>query len=277
MCGLTGIIFGKKSRTQKEYQEILTAFTTIFTLSEERGIHASGVALLRKDGMSMLFKRPIRTSLLKETTSFKKVLDVVDDDTTLLMGHSRWKTVGSEKINKNNQPIMTEDILGEHNGTIYNADALFDRFLFHRNAEVDSEVLFRMADRCLERGILNTDKYRNYLSTCRGKLTCVLASRKDPECVYLVKGNNPLALYFNTRLNVFIYSSEEDHIKEAIKDKKDWQCITLPPFHIYQTCYSDFSRIISDSFKIDTDNSIPSLESLKSRFPKLYAIATKGR
>lgn len=36
-------------------------------------------------------------------------------------------------------------LIGAHNGTIYNADYLFRCFKLRRFAEVDSEILFRLA------------------------------------------------------------------------------------------------------------------------------------
>ena len=69
----------------------------------------------------------------------------IDNRTTLLLGHTRRCTRGDEKINENNRSIRAGNILGTHNGTIYNANTLFRRFELHRFAEVDSELLFRLA------------------------------------------------------------------------------------------------------------------------------------
>jgi glucosamine 6-phosphate synthetase-like amidotransferase/phosphosugar isomerase protein len=43
------------------------------------------------------------------------------------MGHTRWRTRGSETNSRNNHPIRAGIITGTHNGTIYNADYLFRR------------------------------------------------------------------------------------------------------------------------------------------------------
>ncbi len=68
-------------------------------------------------------------------------MDEVDNHTTILMGHTRWRTRGSEANSRNNHPIRAGIIIGTHNGTIYNADYLFRRLGLPRYAEVDSELL----------------------------------------------------------------------------------------------------------------------------------------
>ncbi len=79
--------------------------------------------------------------------AFQEVLAGIDNRTTVLLGHTRRRTRGDERINRNKHPIRAGDIIGTHNGTIHNADYLFRRFKLLRFAQVDSELLFRPADR----------------------------------------------------------------------------------------------------------------------------------
>lgn len=59
-------------------------------------------------------------------------------------------------------------IIGTHNGTIYNADYLFRRLGLPRYAEVDSELLFRLADRFAPDGTIDGRGFRKALRLCRG-------------------------------------------------------------------------------------------------------------
>ena len=79
---------------------------------------------------------------------------------TALLGHTRWRTRGDPGNNANNHPIRAGDIVGTHNGTLYNADALFRRLRLPRFAEVDSEVIFRMAQRCTTEGKINVPNWQ---------------------------------------------------------------------------------------------------------------------
>lgn len=248
MCGLTGVIFGQKKRTKKDYKEIKQIFTSMFIFSEQRGHHASGLATLDTEGKTTLYKIPLPPTRMTTVSGFNRVLDTLSNKTTLLIGHSRWKTVGTEFNNNNNQPLISGNILGTHNGTIQNASKLFKQYQFKRLAEVDSEILFRMADASLQDGVINTQTYKNYLSECQGNLSCVFASKTDPECVYLFKGDKPLFLYYNARLQVIIYSSNEKYILDSIEDSEGWVPLKMGEKRMYQTCFSDFKNVISDTF-----------------------------
>jgi hypothetical protein len=57
-------------------------------------------------------------------------------------------------------PLRSGDCLGTHNGTVVNADALFRRFRLRRYAEVDSEIIFRLASRMTgEDGRIALDRF----------------------------------------------------------------------------------------------------------------------
>ena len=95
--------------------------------------------------------RPQAQELVYEK-QFRELLGQVDNETTILMGHTRWRTRGNEFNNRNNHPIRAGIVIGTHNGTIYNADYLFRRLGLPRYAEVDSELIFRLADRFAPEG-----------------------------------------------------------------------------------------------------------------------------
>ena len=248
MCGLTGIIFGKSSRTKEDYEELCDIFTDAFLFSEERGYHASGIVTLSVDGNHRLYKLPMPPSKMVELDGYNKILKSVNNKTTILMGHSRWKTVGSEFNNVNNQPIIAGPIIGTHNGTIRNHNFLFRDFQFKRFAEVDSEILFRMAEASLSDGVIQTSTFQNYISHCCGSLSCVYVSKTDPQSVYLFHGDKPLFLFYNKRLQVLIYSSSDKYIRDSIRGSDGWELIYFPENKMYQTNYSDFSNIVSETF-----------------------------
>jgi len=153
MCGQVGIIFGRKRRRPDERDYLREVFIRMLLHSEERGPHASGLAWLKTDGSHRIFKRPMRAHELVCEKPFQELLGQVDNETTILMGHTRWRTRGNEFNNRNNHPIRTGIVIGTHNGTIYNADYLFRRLGLPRYAEVgeaekdESPVDFHPAER----------------------------------------------------------------------------------------------------------------------------------
>lgn len=262
MCGLTGLIFGKKERSKEEYNFLTDIFTTAFLFSEERGHHASGIVRMSIDGTYRLYKLPVPTSKMIDISNYSDILDQVNNRTTILMGHSRWKTVGSEFKNCNNQPILAGSILGTHNGTISNHNNLFQFYQFKRFAEVDSEILFRMADASIQNGIIQTAHLNNYLSKCKGSLSFVCVSKTDPGSVYLYHGNKPLFLYYNPKLQVLLYSSSKEYILKSLGDSQGWLDIQFPENKMYQTTYSDFTNIVSENFFFERNLTVKKNEQL---------------
>ena len=80
-------------------------------------------------------------------------------------GLERWIR-GGERINRNNHPIRAGDVIGTHNGTIYNADYLFRRFKLPRFAQVDSELLFCLAARAARNGRMDVEWFKERLRRC---------------------------------------------------------------------------------------------------------------
>ncbi|MBW2305157.1 MAG: hypothetical protein JRF57_15770 [Deltaproteobacteria bacterium] len=112
MCGLAGVIFGKKRRCAEEREYLAWLFTRLLVMSECRGPHATGIAWLNRDGEHRLFKRPARAGQFVTDKAYQEVLSGIDNRTTILLGHTRWHTRGDERVNRNNHPIRAGDIIG---------------------------------------------------------------------------------------------------------------------------------------------------------------------
>ncbi len=101
------------------------------------------------------------------------------------MRHTHWRTQGHESNNRNNHPLRCGVTLGTHNGTIYNAGELFEVLGLPRFAQVDSEVIFRLADRFTPQAELNLEGFVKALRLYRGQMSAVLVSLLDPERIIL--------------------------------------------------------------------------------------------
>ena len=232
MCGQAGIILGQKRRSAEERDHLAWLFTQLLVLNEPRGPHATGVAWLNRDGEHRLFKRPVRASRFVTDKAFHEVLSGVDNRATLLLGHTRWRTRGDENVNENNHPIRAGDILGTHNGTIYNANYLFRRFKLRRFAEVDSELLCRLAGRAARGGPIDTVRLKDRLRFCRGQMAAVLASRLDPETVLVLKGNKPLELRFHARHRAVLYASDAACLDAVLDEERGWCELSVSPMSL---------------------------------------------
>jgi len=80
-------------RRPDERDYLRELFIRMLLHSEERGPHASGLAWLKTDGSHRIFKRPMRAHELVYEKPFHELLGQVDNETTVLMGHTRTVAV----------------------------------------------------------------------------------------------------------------------------------------------------------------------------------------
>lgn len=226
MCGLAGLLLGPRQHTAADREYLHSVFAELLRANLARGHHATGAALQRDDGSAYLTKRPMDAESFLASGCFSRFLSAADsNDVRILMGHTRYRTRGSEARNANNHPIRAGHTIGTHNGTITNADALFRRFRLRRSAEVDSEVLVRMVDRCWTSDGLSVPGLLEYLRECDGRMTALFFSRRDPGRVLIVKGNNPLSIWYHHGLRAWAYASEERHLEEVLFRRR-WEDVS---------------------------------------------------
>jgi glutamine phosphoribosylpyrophosphate amidotransferase len=174
MCGLTGVILGRKRRRRQELLVIGSLFTRLLLLNQKRGHHATGIAVIRKGGAAAVFKRPVAACSLVRAENYWHTLRL-DNAVTVILGHTRYRTRGSERNNANNHPIRAGRALGCHEGHIHNADDLVKSLRLPRAAEVDSEVLFRMVDRAE-----NDEEFKSLLARCEGRISAAWVRLNEP-------------------------------------------------------------------------------------------------
>ncbi|HPD17872.1 MAG TPA: hypothetical protein PLE19_23285 [Planctomycetota bacterium] len=227
MCGLTGVILGRKRRKRDELVTIRTLFTGLLLLNQKRGHHATGVAVLRRDGSAAVFKRPVTASSLIQADDYWQALRL-DDSVTVVLGHTRFRTRGSERNNANNHPLVVGPragtaagargiVYGTHNGTVINADELFRKFRLPRAAEVDSEVLFRMVRRAR-----NDAEFKSMLALCVGSTSAAWVRGDKPERLRLLKGDMPLDAAYAPRLDAVFYASEAWMLRSVLARQAHW-------------------------------------------------------
>lgn len=242
MCGQAGVVFGTKRRTREEIDYLTWVFARLLELSEERGPHATGVAWVNREGGHRLFKRPIPASEFVRDKAFGEALGAVDSSITVLMGHTRFVTRGDAAVNENNHPLRTGDCLVTHNGTVLNADYLFRRFRFGRHAEVDSEIIGRIADACIVDGHIDVKALRDGLTLCRGQMSAVIVAKTDPGTVIIAKGNRPLELLFHPVFRAAVYASDAKYLGSVQTEVPGWIVLPAKPMHILVFRADDLSQ-----------------------------------
>jgi len=225
VCGLTGVILGRKRRQQNELLTIRTLFTGLLLLNQKRGHHATGVAVIRRNGRVSLFKRPVAASSLIQTENYWHTLQL-DNAVTVILGHTRYKTQGSERNNANNHPLLVGRgaVCGTHNGVVTNADQLFRELGLPRAAEVDSEILFRMVDRAKD-----DEEFKSLLARCEGHISAAWVRRAEPGKLQLLKGDMPLEAAYAPKLRAVFYSSEAWMLRSVLNHEPH-RMLDIDPF-----------------------------------------------
>ena len=269
MCGLAGVILKERARHEGSLAEIKRGFQNVLTSANDRGGHATGFAEITKDGEYQIVKRPLPAKMFFNSTGVRESMNAIDKASTVLMGHTRYATQGTPRLSRNNHPIRAGHVIGTHNGWVSNDDELFDEFSLTRFAQVDSEVIFRMADTSE-----SVDEFINKRFTkIQGKASIVWCDLERPEYVYLLKGNNPLEMAYHKRLNLIVYGSTWEIVKSSFDENE------LSRMKIKE---NRMIRINTKTFKMRTTkvNWSPSeLDSYLYRAPKVsgkYANTVRG-
>jgi glucosamine 6-phosphate synthetase-like amidotransferase/phosphosugar isomerase protein len=218
-------------RDDRELRAIGDPFNRLLVASEQRGPFATGVALVNSGGDHYIYKAPISATQFVCSRDYQSVVDRLDQNTTLLMGHTRWPTQGSHLDNANNHPLVGDCLL-THNGHITNASALFHSMNLKRKAEVDSEILLRLAEKNLTKSDIDPIGLAEDIALCRGKLSAVIVATSDPTRILLVKGNQPLEVRCHRKRAIIIYASEPAILDAALSEESGWEKIRIPAWRL---------------------------------------------
>ena len=205
MCCLFGFVdYGHKlSRTQR-----LRLLSTLSTACEERGTDATGIAY-NLNGRQVIYKRP---------QAAHQMWYRIPTSPTIVMGHTRMTTQGSEKININNHPFPgtagnTRFALA-HNGVLINDKTLRKKYkLPATKVETDSYVAVQLLE---QYGQINFDSLRFMAEELEGSFTITVLTDRDE--LYFVKGNNPLTIYHFPQSALYAYASTEDILRKGLKN-----------------------------------------------------------
>jgi glucosamine 6-phosphate synthetase-like amidotransferase/phosphosugar isomerase protein len=202
MCGIMGWYSFGKTLPDKE------KITNMFSLLESRGRDASGFAFIRDNNL-LVSKAPIKSSEFVKTNEWK---NLVLPSSMIL--HTRMKTQGSEKNNANNHPLFSKNgIAIVHNGIIYNDKEIFGKK--QRDAEVDSESILHLLSMKMK-----GDRIKRLFEKVEGSFAVAVIDKYQPERLVLIKKDNPIDLYYDSKDDIFYFCSEREIMQEALNIEK---------------------------------------------------------
>ena len=200
MCALFGLIDYGNRFSAKQRSRIISI------LSEEcevRGTDATGIAY-NSNGRLHIFKRAVPAHKMRYR---------LPENANIIMGHTRMTTQGSEKFNYNNHPFFGTangvNFALAHNGVLYNDKILRQtEKLPETHIQTDSYVAVQLIEK---ENTLCSESLKNMAEKSEGSFCYTVLS--DRNELYIVKGDNPIALYKAD--GFYIYASTEEIMKNA--------------------------------------------------------------
>ena len=203
MCAVFGLIDYGKTFNSRQREQILRVLSVE---CEERGIDATGYAF-NENGKLKIVKKPVPAHELGIR---------LNDDSNVILGHTRMATQGDQKFNYNNHPFYGK--AGEtnfalaHNGIIYNDEILRKELnLPVTKIETDSFVAVQILEKI---GELSEKSLAEMAEKISGSFVFTLLDERNNS--YFVRGNNPLALY-KFKAGFYIYASTEAILESVLK------------------------------------------------------------
>ncbi len=198
MCGIMGFYCFGNRLPEKE------KITTMFSLLESRGRDACGFAFI-EDNNLLVHKKPIKSSELVKESDWKSLTLP-----KVMILHTRMKTQGSEKNNANNHPLFSKNgIAIVHNGIIYNDKEIIGKK--ERDGEVDSESILHLLS-----AKTKGDRLKRLFDRIEGSFAVAVIDRNDPEKLILIKKDNPIDLYYDSRNDILYFCSEREIMQQSL-------------------------------------------------------------
>ena len=197
MCGLAGM----HRRTARLIPQVNRLADELLLSIEERGRHATGYLSLMENG---------KVQLQKETgpaSRFIRTRGAICDDARTVLLHTRYATTGGRGP-LNAHPQASGRVAAVHNGTVYNADEIFDAFDLPRNATVDSEVIPALID------YAGWDQAEAAMELLDGSAALAMIHTEHPKEVILARVKGYPLVYGVTR-DVVVWASTEKAIQRA--------------------------------------------------------------
>lgn len=224
MCAIFGLGFQKGSMFNDK--DIKRAVKRLLLDCQIRGTHATGIAIINEDEATVV-KHNVRASEFIQSKEFNEAFDKhvtftgdrIGRPTTQIIGHCRFQTKGTHRVNGNNHPIVCRRLIGTHNGVINNDETLYKAYNLNRNAEVDSEVIFQLIESRLER--CSEDMMmaiQNSISKLHGSFACGIVDTESPWMLWMVKGSSPLEVYHYPEIGLTAYASVGNWVRSAVED-----------------------------------------------------------
>jgi len=225
MCGIFGLVINKNSNFTR--QTIKDICDNLFLYSATRGKESAGIAFHNGKNIKIIKKAGSPYSFIKDKkyeNVFKESYFEFENENSIsscfsLIGHSRLVTNGFQYQDFNNQPVVTNEIVGIHNGIITNEQELWEKNKdLKRQFNVDTEIFLKLLNKNFSQtNDLEETSFKTFESIKGSASIASYFSKSN----YLLLGTNTGSIFYIKDIDnkFFIFASERFILKKLAKSK----------------------------------------------------------
>lgn len=272
MCGIFGISFNVNNSNEASF--LSKDINYLITKSQKRGSDTFGI-YIKENHNNSVFKINQEPQKVIKRKDFKAFIDdkliKSKSENFSLIGQTRLVTNGSKFSTTNNQPIVTDNIIGVHNGIFVNLE-LNDNSKTKNYESIsiksDSLKFFeKLSDLSLNPEFLK--EYLSYLSNLRGNYS-IAYSLKEYNEIFLSSNCGSLYYYHDLENNFFSFASEKKILESFLLNsyflrKKKYKI----DISLINQCLNEtiiFNPKDKKIFKILNDDNTQSIKLIKQKF-----------
>ena len=240
MCGLAGLVIGNKPRNKKDYENIRSKFSSLMVATEIRGQHATGAFVVNSTGIQY-HKVALPASEATQTKDWESLMDAITDETVAVIGHVRYATKGDPSENSNNHPIIMNNVIGVHNGVLYNDCELCDKYPYEQ--EVDSAAIFSAIQYNAKRSRVSTETLKKVLPEIDGNFAVMLVDNRRTDSIFIARdGSRPLVYMKDEENKLLWLSSTGDILRDGLDLPETVSTTMIPAYSIARLSGSHASK-----------------------------------
>tara|TARA_R110000824_G_scaffold272742_2_gene461252 strand:+ start:578 stop:1648 length:1071 start_codon:yes stop_codon:yes gene_type:complete len=205
MCGIFG--YAKKHNAQNDNQidKLKEVLTYLADESVVRGQDSTGISMMTPNSRQTYKATAPSSEVVQHDAWESIILERVNRDSTIVIGHVRLATHGAV-TERNAHPFEIGEVVGAHNGVIYNYNKLADKY--NKTIEVDSEVIFAS---------LNNNPMDKALEQLEGDFAVSWVKESNKIINLARESSRPLHVAYWKKARILLWASTEEILKSSLK------------------------------------------------------------
>ena len=278
MCGIFGFSYTNKI-DQNKFSNIESDIRLFTHLSKIRGSDTFGVSL-SSESKNYVFKINTDPAIAIKREDYKNFLkknfqEIQEENSNFfsLIGQTRLVTNGTKFLYSNNQPIITKNLVGAHNGIIVNLkkeEKNKTANLEGYNIKSDSLELYENLDEVIKKDGIFSNNYLQYINKIIGNYS--IAFRILDSSKLIISSNcGSLYYFYDKENNIFIFSSERIFLLKFLYKSKFFKSyLSKKKYYIYQVInqsivFDEKEKIFTKLNHLEKNNELVKSISLKKQ------------